>query len=253
MQMEFLTDPAAWASFVTLVVLEIVLGVDNLILISILSDKLPVEKRKFARQLGLGIALITRIALLSLIFWIAHLTDPLFAAFGKDISWRDIILIVGGLFLLGKGTTEIHHRIEGEEDAGATPKFSSFPLVIGQIVLMDVVFSFDSVLTAVGVAEHKEVMIGAIIIAVIFMMLAVNWVSDFIGRHPTVKILALSYMLLIGMALIGEGLHFEIPKGYLYFAMAFSFSVEGINMIVRGRDNKKKLKVLPINADTGGT
>ena len=241
--MEILLDPATWVSFATLLVLEIVLGIDNLVLISILSEKLPPHKRKMARRLGLLIALVTRIILLSVIFAIAHLTTPLFEAFGKDISWRDIILMIGGLFLLGKGTTEIHHKIEGDdENPAATPKFSSLGMVIGQIVLMDIVFSFDSVLTAVGVAEHRIVMILAIICAVLFMVMAVNWVSDFIARHPTVKVLALSYMLLIGMALIGEGFHFEIPKGYLYFAMAFSFGVEAINMIVRGREAKKRAK-----------
>lgn len=245
--MELLLDPAVWASFVTLLALEVVLGIDNLILISILSDKLPPHQRALARKLGLLIALITRILLLSLIFMLAHLTTPLFEIFGKEISWRDIILVIGGLFLLGKGTTEIHHKIEGDEGGeSVAPKFASFGLVIGQIVMMDVIFSFDSVLTAVGVAEHKSVMITAIIISVLFMVLAVNWVSDFISRHPTVKILALSYMLLIGMALIAEGLHFEIPKGYLYFAMAFSFGVEGINIVLRNKTSKKdKLKVLP--------
>ncbi len=244
--MEILLDPAAWASFVTLLALEVVLGIDNLILISILSDKLPVHQRNLARKLGLVIALVSRIVLLSLIFVLAHLTTPLFTAFGNDFSWREIILVIGGLFLLAKGTTEIHHKIEGADDEeGGAPKFSTLPLVIGQIVLMDVVFSFDSVLTAVGVAEHIEVMIAAIIISVIFMVLAVNWVSDFIARHPTVKVLALSYMLLIGMALIGEGFHLEIPKGYLYFAMGFSFAVEAINMVLRNKNSKKKLKVLP--------
>ncbi len=253
--MEMLTDPAVWASFITLVVLEIVLGIDNLILISILSDKLPEHQRRMARKLGLLVALITRIILLSLIFALVHLTTPLITAFGKDISWRDIILIIGGLFLLAKGTTEIHHKIEGDdENGGVGAKFATLGMVIGQIVVMDLVFSFDSVLTAVGVADHKEVMIAAIIISVLFMVLAVNWVSDFISRHPTVKVLALSYMLLIGMALVGEGFHFEIPKGYLYFAMAFSFGVEAINMVVRSKTGKKpKLKVLPVPPHDQGT
>lgn len=243
--MELLLEPAVWASFITLLALEIVLGIDNLILISILSDKLPEHQRPMARKLGLLIALVTRILLLSMIFILASLTTPLFSAFGKEFAWREIILVLGGLFLLAKGTTEIHHKIEGVDDDGVKPKFSALPLVIGQIVVMDIVFSFDSVLTAVGVADHIEVMIAAIIISIIFMVLAVNWVSDFISRHPTVKVLALSYMLLIGMALIGEGLHFEIPKGYLYFAMGFSFSVEAINMVMRNKNNKKKLQVLP--------
>lgn len=237
-----LTDPAVWAAFVTLCALEIVLGVDNLILLSILTDKLPPEQRPAARRIGLLVALGARIALLSLIFWITKLTDPLFSMMGKDISWRDIILLIGGLFLLAKGTTEIHDKIEVHENKGAAPKHAVFSLVIMQIVVMDIVFSFDSVLTAVGIAEHKEVMIAAIIISVIFMMLTVNVVSEFINRHPTVKILALSYMMLIGLALIAEGMHFAIPKGYLYFAMAFSFGVEIINMIIR---NKSRNKITP--------
>lgn len=245
---EMLLDPAIWMSFITLCLLEVVLGFDNLVLISILSDKLPPSKRPLARRLGLIIALVTRILLLSLIFVLAHLTDPLFSLFDKDISARDIILICGGLFLIGKGTLEIHSKIEGaEHGASAEPRFSSFGLVIGQIVVMDIVFSFDSVLTAVGVAEEIGVMIAAIIVSVIFMVLAVNWISDFISRHPTLKVLALSYMLLIGMALIGEGCHFEIPKGYLYFAMAFSFSVEGVNMMIRRKHRQKELAKISEN------
>jgi predicted tellurium resistance membrane protein TerC len=239
--MELLLDPATWMSFVTLCVLEVVLGFDNLVLISILSDKVPPSKRPLARRLGLAIALVTRIMLLSMIFVLAQLTDTLFTAFDKDISARDLILMLGGLFLIGKGTLEIHGKIEGAEHGSdsTVAKFSSFGLVIGQIVVMDIVFSFDSVLTAVGVAEDIEVMIAAIIVSVIFMLLAVNWVSEFINRHPTLKVLALSYMLLIGMALIGEGLHFHIPKGYLYFAMAFSFAVEGVNMVIRKKQRER--------------
>jgi predicted tellurium resistance membrane protein TerC len=233
-----LSDPAVWAAFLTLCVLEIVLGVDNLILLSILSDKLPEHQRALARRVGLLVALVARIALLSLIFWITKLTDPLFNFMDRDISWRDIILIVGGLFLLAKGTMEIHEKIEGHEATGGTAKYAAFGMVIAQIMIMDIVFSFDSVLTAVGIAEDKEVMIAAIIVSVIFMMLAVNWVANFINKHPTVKVLALSYMMLIGMALIGEGMHFHIPKGYLYFAMAFSFGVEAVNMIIRKKSAK---------------
>lgn len=233
------TDPAVWASFLTLCALEIVLGVDNLILLSILTDKLPPEQRPLARRVGLLVALGARIVLLSLIFWISQLTDPLFTVFDKDVSWRDIILIVGGLFLLAKGTTEIHDKMEVHEGPQKEAKYAVFSLVITQIVIMDIVFSFDSVLTAVGIADHKSVMIAAIIISVIFMMITVNTVAGFINRHPTVKILALSYMMLIGMALIAEGMHFAIPKGYLYFAMAFSFGVEIINMIIRNKATKK--------------
>ena len=233
-------DPAVWAAFLTLCALEIVLGVDNLILLSILSDKLPVHQRKSARRIGLVVALVTRILLLSLIFWIAQLTEPLFDFMGREISWRDIILIVGGLFLLAKGTTEIHEKIEGAEHGkDVKVRQAVFGMVIAQIVVMDVIFSFDSVLTAVGIADHKEVMIAAIIVSVIFMLLAVNWVADFISRHPTVKILAPSYLLRSGPAPIAEGMHMKIPKGYLYFAMAFSFSVEAVNMLVRNRSAKK--------------
>lgn len=237
--LELLTNPAVWASFITLCALEIVLGVDNLILLSILTDKLPPHQRKKARHIGLIVALAMRIVLLSLIFWIAQLTDPLFTVFDKDISWRDIILVVGGLFLLAKGTTEIHEKIEGADHKAAEGKYAVFGMVILQICVMDIIFSFDSVLTAVGIADHKSVMVTAIIVSVLFMLLAVNWVAEFINRHPTVKVLALSYMLLIGMALIGEGLHFHIPKGYLYFAMAFSFLVEVVNMLVRNKNSKK--------------
>lgn len=235
----FLTDPAVWASFLTLAALEIVLGVDNLIIISILSDKLPVEQRPMARRLGLIIALASRLALLSVLFWIVHLKDPIFSVFGEDFSWSDIILIIGGLFLIAKGTMEIHEKIEGSGYIGDTTiKKATFAIVVSQIVMMDVIFSFDSILTAVGIADHIEVMIAAILVSVIFMVVAVNAVSDFVSRHPTVKVLALSYMLLIGMALIGEGMGFHIPKGYLYFAMAFSFGIEVVNMIIRKRSGK---------------
>lgn len=238
--LELLADPGVWMSFITLCLLEIVLGFDNLVLISILSDKVAPHKRPLARRLGLVFALATRILLLSLIFVLAHLTDTLFTAFGHDVSMRGLILILGGLFLIAKGTLEIHSKIEGSEHGSSVAsKYASFALIIFQIVVMDIVFSFDSVLTAVGVADQIEVMIAAIIVSVIFMLLAVNWISEFISRHPTLKVLALSYMILIGMALIGEGLEFEIPKGYLYFAMAFSFSVEGVNMIIRRKQREK--------------
>jgi predicted tellurium resistance membrane protein TerC len=232
--LQMLLDPSVWASFVTLCALEVVLGFDNLVLITILTDKLPPHRRSAARRLGLLMALVTRVLLLSLIFILAHLADPLFNVLGQDVSFRDIVLIVGGLFLIGKGTMEIHHKIEGASETGHTsPKYAGFSLVVGQIIIMDIVFSFDSVLTAIGVAEHVEVMIAAIIVSVLFMLAAVNFISDFIAKHPTLKVLALSYMLLIGMALVGEGMHQEIPKGYLYFAMAFSFGVEGVNMLIR--------------------
>lgn len=235
--MDIFLDPAVWAAFVTLVVLEIVLGIDNLILISILADKLPKEQQTLARKAGLGAALITRLMLLSLAFWMAHLEKPFFSIMDYEISWRDILLVAGGLFLIAKGTLEIHNKIEGETRQGKEGKHGVFLAVIAQIAVMDIVFSFDSVMTAIGIADHLPVMISAILISIVIMLLAVEQVANFISRNPTVRILALSYMLLIGLALIGDGLDMHIPKGYLYFAMAFSFLVEMINMAVRRREN----------------
>lgn len=237
---DLLMSPEIWAAFITLTVLEIVLGIDNLILISILTDRLPKEKKNLARKLGLGVALITRIMLLSLAFWIAHLESTLFTLFDIDISWRSILLLAGGLFLLAKGTTEIHEQLEEAGHDSITKKSGSFSLVIIQIAMMDIVFSFDSVMTAIGISEHLFVMITAILISMLIMILAVNTVSDFISAHPTVKMLGLSFMLLIGMTLIGESLQFHIPKGYLYFAMAFSFMVEILNMLVRKKKTKRE-------------
>lgn len=240
---EFATNPDIVAAFVTLTILEIVLGIDNLILISILADKLPQEKQPLARKAGLIAALITRLLLLSLAFWIAHLERTLFSVAGYDISWRDLLLISGGLFLIAKGTYEIHSKIEGAgENEIMSGKSTRFSVIIIQIAIMDIVFSFDSVMTAIGMTDILGVMIAAIVIAIIIMVLAVDRVSDFINRNPTVKVLALSYMLLIGMALIGEGMGLHIPKGYLYFAMAFSFTVEVINMAIR-KKRKKRIQV----------
>jgi predicted tellurium resistance membrane protein TerC len=234
--METFLEPAIIISFLTLAALEIVLGVDNLILISILTDKLPKEQQPLARKIGIMGAVVTRLMLLTLIFMMAQLTTPLFMLFDLEFSWREILLIVGGLFLLMKATLEIHHKIEGAgEGHGPGKHYAAFGLVVAQIMVMDVVFSFDTVLTAVGIADHLEVMVAAILVSVVFMLLAMEAVNSFIVKHPTVKVLALSYMMLIGMALIGEGFHQEIPKGYLYFAMAFSFGVELINMIIRSR------------------
>ncbi len=240
--LELLTDPAVWISFLTLVALEIVLGVDNLILISILTDKLPKHQQPAARRLGIVGAVITRIMLIALAFKMVHMTQAAFTILGNEFSWSDILLIIGGLFLLGKGTVELHNKVEGEEhNAQAVTQHPSFNLVVGQIMIMDLVFSFDSVLTAVGVADHLPVMVAAILISVLFMLIFAEGVHGFIARHPTVKVLALSYMLLIGMALIADGLGFHIPKGYLYFAMGFSFSVEALNMVIRGRKTAKVL------------
>lgn len=236
--MEILSDPSVWVAFLTLTVLEIVLGIDNLILISILAEKLPESQRDLARKLGLLAALLSRLMLLSLAFWIAHLERSLFSLLSFEFSWRDVLLIIGGLFLIAKGTLEIHHKIEGPELQVETSQNAVFTVVIIQIALMDVVFSFDSVMTAIGVADHLIVMIAAILISMGIMVLAIDKVSGFISQNPTVKVLALSYMLLIGLALIGEGLGTHIPKGYLYFAMAFSFFVELINLTVRKRERR---------------
>jgi predicted tellurium resistance membrane protein TerC len=233
--MDWITQPDVWAALATLTVLEIVLGIDNIIFISILSGKLPRARQKNARLTGLGAAMIMRILLLFSISWVISLTAPMFTIVGQEISGRDLILILGGLFLLFKSTMEIHERLEGEEEhqhaAGA--RTVSFGSVIVQIMLLDIVFSLDSVITAVGMAEDLWVMVTAVIIAVLIMMLASESISSFVHRHPTVKILALSFLLLIGVSLIAEGLDQHIPKGYIYFAMAFSVFVEMINLKAR--------------------
>jgi predicted tellurium resistance membrane protein TerC len=237
--MEFLLEPSIWIAFLTLTVLEIILGIDNLILITILAERLPPNQQPLARKVGLGVALVTRLILLSLAFWVAQLETILFSVFAVEFSWRSILLILGGVFLLAKGTLEIHHKIEGDARAEQARRGAAFATVIIQIALMDIVFSFDSVMTAIGIADHLSIMIAALSISMLIMVLAVDRVSDFIARHPTVKVLALSYMLLIGLALIGEGLGTHIPKGYLYFAMAFSFFVEMVNMRIRRLESAK--------------
>ena len=233
--MDWVNDPEAWIALATLTTLEIVLGIDNVVFISILTQKLPAEQQARGRTIGLGAAMVSRILLLFSIAWIMQLTAPLFEVLGEAISGRDLILIVGGLFLLGKATHEIHNKLEGEGDhhAGAGKKAASFMSVILQILLIDIVFSLDSVITAVGMAEHLAVMVIAVVIAVIIMMLSVGAISRFIEAHPTVKMLALSFLLLIGMMLVAEGLGQHIPKGYIYFAMAFSVLVEMINLRIR--------------------
>jgi predicted tellurium resistance membrane protein TerC len=233
--MDFLTDPHIWAALATLTVLEIVLGIDNIVFISILSGKLPQAQQKSARRTGLGAAMLMRIALLFSLSWVIGLTAPMFTVVGQEISGRDLILIVGGLFLLFKATREIHERLEGEglHHAGATRKAASFVSVIAQIMVLDIVFSLDSVITAIGMAEELWVMITAVVIAVLIMMASSEGISTFVHRHPTVKILALSFLLLIGVSLIAEGFDQHIPKGYIYFAMAFSIFVEMINLRVR--------------------
>jgi predicted tellurium resistance membrane protein TerC len=232
--MHWLIDPQVWASLVTLTVLEIVLGVDNLVFVAILAGRLPAGLAERARQLGLGLAVITRLLLLGSIAWLIGLTQPVFELLGHPVSWRDIVLIGGGLFLLYKGTREIHNRLEGEsshEDAG----HAGFAAVVAQIVVFDMVFSLDSVITAVGMAEHLWVMALAIIIAVVIMLRAAGPLSAFIDHHPTVKMLALSFLLLIGMTLVADGAGFHVPKAYIYVAIGFSIGVEALNQIAARR------------------
>ncbi len=222
-------DVDIWASLLTLTALEIVLGIDNVIFISVIASRLPLEKQANVRRLGLAFALVGRIALLSSLVWIIGLTKPVFEIGGFAVSWRDIILIGGGLFLLAKGTMEIHHTVEGEEEGpAAAPK--GYASAIGQIILLDLVFSLDSVITAVGMTQNLPVMIAAVVIAVIVMLVASGPVSAFIQHHPTSKMLALSFLLLVGVALVADGLHYHLPRGYLYFAIAFSAGVEALNL-----------------------
>ena len=229
----FLTTDGLLA-LVTLTFLEIILGVDNVIFISILSGKLPASQQLKARRTGLVAAMVMRIALLMSIAWIVRLTAPLFTVLGQAISGRDLILIGGGLFLLGKATLEIHERLEGEEAHGSARVAPSFKAVIVQIMLLDIVFSLDSVITAIGMAQEVAIMVAAVVLSVAIMMFSAEPISHFVSRHPTVKVLALSFLLLIGMSLVGEGFDLHIPKGYIYFAMGFSVFVEAINLRVRG-------------------
>ncbi len=238
--MEWIANPDIWVSLLTLTALEIVLGIDNLVFIAILSEALPEHQRKLARRLGLLFALVTRILLLLSISWIMGLRAPLFEVMGEGISGRDIILLVGGLFLIGKATFEIHDKIEGDEGHSATKVAAGMVAVVAQIAVLDIVFSLDSVITAVGMANHVEVMVAAIVIAVGIMVIAAEPVSAFINAHPTVKMLALSFLILIGVMLVADGMGFHIPKGYIYFAMGFSCLVEGLNLAVRRRRSRSR-------------
>lgn len=239
--MEFLSDPSAWIALLTLTVLEIVLGIDNIVFISILSGKLPEAQQPRARTIGLLLAMLTRVALLFSIAWLVQLTAPLFAVLGYEISGRDLILIIGGLFLLFKATREIHEKLEGEHGESAMRVSPSFFAVITQIAILDIVFSLDSVITAVGMADELWVMVTAVVIAIGVMLFAAGPISSFVERHPTVKMLALSFLILIGTSLIAEGLEFHIPKGYVYFAMGFSVMVEMLNLRLRGSKRPVKL------------
>jgi predicted tellurium resistance membrane protein TerC len=231
--MEWLTDPQAWIGFLTLTVLEIVLGIDNVVFISILVGKLPVAQRERARKIGLALAMVTRILLLLSLSWIIRLTAPLFTILGSEISGRDLVLILGGLFLLGKSTHEIHASLEGEEGEKSKRVAPSFTSVLIQILLLDIVFSLDSVITAIGMVDEVIVMIAAVIVAVGFMLAFSGAISRFVHEHPTIKMLALSFLILIGVTLIGEGFDQHIPKGYIYFSMAFSVIVEVLNLRAR--------------------
>ena len=229
---DLLSSPEIWASLATLTFLEIVLGIDNVVFIAVMASRLPANRQAFARTLGLGLALVFRILMLFSLVWIARLEAPAFAAFGHDVTWRDLILIGGGLFLLVKGTLEIHHTVEGARENSA-PVEAVFGMIVLQIVMIDIVFSLDSVITAVGMTDHLPVMIAAVTIAMGVMLLAAGSVAGFIERHPTTKMLALSFLLLIGVALIADGLGFHIPRGYLYFAIAFSLLVEVLNILAK--------------------
>lgn len=250
--MEWISSPEAWIALATLAILEIVLGIDNIIFISILADKLPEEQQPAARRNGLILAMATRLALLGAISLIMRLTAPLFSFLGRGYSGRDLILIGGGLFLLAKATREVHHRLEGDEEGAGKARTASYGAVLAQIAVMDIVFSLDSVITAVGLAEDFMVMAIAIVLAVVVMLLAANAVSEFVNNHPTVKMLALSFLLLLGMTLVAEGFGQHIPKGYIYFAMGFSVFVEALNLRVRAGRKPIQLRRPPRDPDARG-
>jgi predicted tellurium resistance membrane protein TerC len=236
-------DPAAWAALVTLIAMEVVLGIDNLIFIAILTNKLPPEQQPRARMIGIGLALILRLALLGTVALIVQLTTPLFTLFGHGFSWRDLILIAGGLFLVWKATKEIHHNVDpdpGPDLFDSKTAQIGFASAIGQIILLDIVFSIDSIITAVGMTDDIPIMVIAVVVAVLVMLLAANPLSDFIGRNPTVVMLALGFLLMIGTALIAEGFGAKVPKGYIYAAMAFSAFIEILNILARRARKKKR-------------
>ncbi len=235
-----LSDPTAWVALATLITMEVILGIDNLLFISILTNKLPEQHRQRARQIGIGLALVMRLALLSMIFVIVQLTQPVISLFGHPFSWRDIILIAGGLFLLWKATKEIHHNVDpqagAEDQVFDTSKAAlGFSAAIGQIIALDMVFSVDSILTAVGMTDHVPIMIVAVVVAVLVMLVASDPLANFINKHPTVVMLALGFLLMIGMTLIAEGFGVHVPKGYIYAAMAFSAAIEALNIFARSR------------------
>ena len=248
--MDWLTDPQAWIALLTLTVLEIVLGIDNIIFISILAGKLPKDQQGRGRQIGLIMAMLTRIILLFSLAWLTRLTAPIFHVFEHAVSGRDLIMMIGGIFLIGKSTLEIHDKLEGEEGHASAKVKASFWSVIVQIMLLDIVFSLDSVITAVGMANDLAVMVTAVIISVGVMLYAAAPISSFVNDRPTLKILALSFLLLIGFSLVVEGIHVEIPKGYIYFAMGFSVFVEVLNLRVRSKTKPIKLRQSYVEEET---
>ncbi|OLP46561.1 TerC family protein [Rhizobium oryziradicis] len=239
------SSPAAWIALISLIAMEVVLGIDNLVFISILSNKLPAQQREKARRIGIGLALVMRLALLGTVAWIVKLTNPVFTLFDHGFSWKDMILIAGGLFLVWKATKEIHHTVDPvdkDSDFLTTSTTATMGAVVGQILLLDLVFSVDSIITAVGMTEHVIIMVIAVIVAVTAMLLAANPLGRFIEKNPTVVMLALGFLMMIGMTLIADGMGFHVPKGYIYAAMAFSALVEGLNMMARRRNKRKSPK-----------
>jgi predicted tellurium resistance membrane protein TerC len=233
--MDMLGNPQVWIGFLTLAALEIVLGIDNIVFISILVGKLPAAKQPLAYRLGLGLALVSRILLLLSLSWVMGLTRPLFTALGREFTGRDLVLLAGGLFLIAKSTMEIHEKLEGQEGSRSARVAPSFAAILVQIMLLDVIFSLDSVITAVGMVSHVEVMIAAVVVAVLIMMLFAKAIGDFVHRHPSVKMLALAFLLMIGVMLMADGLGHHVPKGYIYFAMSFSLFVELLNLKAKSR------------------
>jgi predicted tellurium resistance membrane protein TerC len=237
---EWMTSPELWLAFLTLLLLEIVLGIDNVVFISILSGRLPAHQQARARTIGLALALITRLLLLASLSWVIGLTAPWVTLFGHELSGRDFILLLGGLFLLGKATIELHHHLEAHDDQSDARGTTSFGAVVGQIVAIDVVFSLDSVITAVGMVEQLSIMISAVVVAMVIMLVLAGPISAFVNKHPTIKVLALSFLLLIGGSLVAEGLDLHIPKGYVYGPIAFSVFVESINLTARARRARRR-------------
>ena len=236
--MEWINDPAVWASLATLTILEIILGIDNVIFVSIVANKLPEGQRNKARKIGLGLALILRLVFLSMLAWLVGLTDPIFSIIDHAVSWRDLILLSGGIFLVYKSCKEIKVTVNGEPENTSTGGVASFSGVIAQIVVLDLVFSIDSVLTAIGLAEHLFIMITAVIIAMAVMLTASKPISEFIYKHPTSKMLALCFLLVVGIVLVADGMHIHIPRAYLYAAIAFSILVEALNLLMKGKSRK---------------